>query len=36
MVAEWRHLNTGSESEVLLNIFAAAVHDSVSLRSSSP
>ena len=36
MVSEWRHLNTGSDSEVLLNIFAAAVRDSVSLRSSSP
>jgi amidophosphoribosyltransferase len=33
---EWRHINTGSDSEVLLNILAAALLDSLSARSASP
>jgi len=33
---EWRHINTGSDSEVLLNILAAALLDSLSQRSASP
>jgi len=32
LMAEWRHLNTGSDSEALLNIFAAAVMESLTER----
>jgi amidophosphoribosyltransferase len=31
--AEWRHLNTGSDSEVLLNVLAAALLETLALRS---
>ena len=31
--SEWRHLNTGSDSEVLLNIFAAALMDELGARA---
>ena len=33
---QWRHINTGSDSEVLLNILAGALLDTVSSRASSP
>ena len=33
---EWRHINTGSDSEVLLNIIAAALLDSLQGRAASP
>jgi len=32
---QMRHLNTNSDSEVLLNIFAGALHDSLSLRQAA-
>ena len=33
---EWRHINTGSDSEVLLNILAASLLDSLSARKATP
>lgn len=33
---QWRHINTGSDSEVLLNILAAALLESLSSRAASP
>ena len=32
LISEWRHLNTGSDSEVLLNILAAALRDGLNDR----
>ena len=32
LMSEWRHLNTGSDSEALLNIFAAAMMESLTER----
>ena len=33
---QWRHINTGSDSEVLLNILAGALLDALSMRAASP
>ena len=33
---EWRHINTGSDSEVLLNILAGAIHESLTARKATP
>mmetsp|Transcript_43399 Transcript_43399/g.86809 ORF Transcript_43399/g.86809 Transcript_43399/m.86809 type:complete len:570 (-) Transcript_43399:572-2281(-) len=32
LISEWRHLNTGSDSEALLNIMAAAIMESLTER----